>query len=89
MRKCWDDEAWQQYINWQKDKSNKYAVKRIHTLIEDIDRNGNKGIGKPEPLKHQYKGFWSRRISDEHRLVYKISVENKEIRIRLCEGHYE
>lgn len=59
---------------------------RINQLIADIARNGNVGIGKPEPLRHDFAGYWSRRITDEHRLVYKV-VEG-EIRIASCRNHY-
>ena len=60
---------------------------RINDLIKDIDRNYFKGIGKPEPLKHHRKGYWSRRITDEHRLIYKI--ENDKIIIASFYGHYD
>ena len=62
------------------------AVKKINELIRDIDRNGNEGIGKPEPLKHELEGFWSRRIDEVHRLVY--SIEGNEIFIASCKNHY-
>jgi toxin YoeB len=61
------------------------VLRRINDLLEDIQRNGNEGIGKPEPLKHGFQGYWSRRVTDEHRLVYKIS--NDEIRIAACRYH--
>ena len=63
------------------------AYLRINALITDIQRNGNEGIGKPEPLKHGFQGYWSRRITDEHRLVYKVIDD--EIRIAACRYHYE
>src|SRR6266536_1774677 len=72
------------YVLWQ--SQHRKVLKRINTLIKDVERNGNEGIGKPEPLKHGFHGYWSRRITDEHRLVYKIS-EN-EIRIAACRYHY-
>ena len=75
--------AWEQYTNWQ----DKKIVKRINDLIKDIERNGIlKGIGKPEPLKHR-KGC-SRRITDEHRLIYNIDT-NQNLIIYSCKGHYE
>ena len=79
------DEAWEEYVEWQiKDK--KIAIK-INELIKDINRNGlDKGIGKPEPLR--YRKAWSRRITDEHRLVYNFD-ENKNLIILSCKGHYE
>ena len=62
-------------------------IKRINELIQDIQRNGYEGIGKPEPLKHDFAGYWSRRINDEHRLVYRI--EDDQVRIVQCRYHYE
>ena len=74
------------FVNWASE--NKTIFKKIADLIKDIDRNGvNIGIGKPEPLKHNLAGYWSRRITDEHRLVYKI--ENEIIVIVQCKGHYK
>ncbi len=70
---------------WQ--QQDRKVLKRINTLITDIQRNGNEGIGKPEPLKHGFQGYWSRRITDEHRLVYKVIDD--EIRIAACRYHYE
>jgi toxin YoeB len=69
------------------DSADRQVLKRINTLITDIQRNGNEGIGKPESLKHGFQGYWSRRITDEHRLVYKIAED--EIRIAACRYHYE
>ena len=62
------------------------VLKRIDALLADIVRNGNEGIGKPEPLKHDFAGYWSRRITDEHRLVYKLAPG--EVRIAACRYHY-
>ena len=74
------------FVNWASE--NKTIFKKIADLIKDIDRNSvNIGIGKPEPLKHNLAGYWSRRITDEHRLVYKI--ENEIIVIAQCKGHYK
>ena len=61
--------------------------KRQNQLVEDIDRNGNEGLGKPEPLKHDLSGYWSRRINEEHRLVYRLT--DTEIIIVQCRSHYE
>ena len=66
--------AWDSYLYWQ--KTDKAIVKRINTLIKDIQRNPFEGIGKPEPLRHALSGFWSRRINDEHRIVYKVTEDN-------------
>jgi toxin YoeB len=74
MKKIFTDDAWDDYEYWLK-QNDKRIIKRIHTLIVDIDRNGHNGIGKPEPLKYELSGWWSRRITDEHRLVYRI-VDN-------------
>ena len=73
------------YVRWQ--AQDRKILKRINTLITDIQRNGNEGIGKPEPLKHGFQGYRSRRITDEHRLVYKIAAD--ESRIAACRYHYE
>ena len=80
MLLVWDENAWEDYLWWQ--AQDRRVLKRINTLIADIARNGNEGIGKPEALKHDFAGYWSRRITDEHRLVYKL-VED-EIRIAAC-----
>lgn len=63
------------------------SSRRVNQLIRDVIRNGNDGIGKPEPLKHGFQGYWSRRINDEHRLVYKVIDD--EVRIAACRYHYE
>ena len=84
MKKLWDDEAWEDYLYWQ--SQDKKTLKRINSLLKDIDRNGNEGIGKPEPLRYGLEGYWSRRIDEQNRLVYKI-VDN-EIRIAQCRTHY-
>jgi toxin YoeB len=77
--------AWEQYIEWQ--KIDKTMVKKINDLIQDIQRNGfSSGIGKPEPLKH--RKAWSRRINQEHRLIY-IGDELQNLLIIACKGHYE
>ena len=80
MKLVWDERAWDAYIWWQ--TQNRKVLKRISTLIADVSRTGNEGIGKPEPLKHGFHGYWSRRITDEQRLVYRIS--DQEIRIAAC-----
>ncbi len=80
----WDERAWEDYLWWQTE--DRKTLKRINSLIKDIARNGNEGIGKPEALKHGLAGYWSRRITAEHRLVYKIV--GKEIRIAACRYHY-
>lgn len=76
--------AWDDYLYWQ--KIDKKIVKKINSLIKEISRNPFKGEGKPEPLKHKYAGYWSRRINKEHRLVYKVT-ENAIV-IAACRYHY-
>lgn len=80
----WDEAAWEDYLWWQTE--DRKTLKRINLLIKDIIRNGNEGIGKPEALKHGLSDYWSRRITDEHRLVYKVVGD--EIRIAACRYHY-
>ena len=78
------DKAWQDYCYWQ--SQDKKTLKRINLLLQDINRNNFTGIGKPEPLKNELSGYWSRRIDDTNRLVYRIS--NEQIEIIQCKGHY-
>ena len=78
-------DAWQQYLAWQ--EQDKKTVKRINDLLRDIARGGYEGIGKPEPLKNELSGWWSRRINDKDRLVYRIQVDVCEI--LQCKGHYD
>lgn len=78
------DSAWEDYLYWQ--SIDKAIVKRVNELIKDIRRSPFQGIGKPEPLKHQLAGFWSRRIDREHRLVY--AVVDDAIVIAQCRYHY-
>ena len=84
MKLVWDPNAWEDYLWWQ--AQDRRVLKRINQLIRDVIRNGNEGIGKPEPLKHDFAGYWSRRITEEHRLVYKIAED--EIRIAACRYQY-
>ncbi len=76
--------AWDDYLFWQ--KTDKKILKRINLLIRDIQRHPHEGIGKPEPLKHGLSGYWSRRITDEHRIVYKF--DNDTIKIAQLRFHY-
>ena len=73
------------FLYWQ--KTDKKKIKKINDLLKDISRTPFDGIGKPEPLKHKYAGFWSRRIDDEHRLVYRFQED--EIQIVKCRHHYD
>ena len=84
MRIVFSEHAWEEYLSWQKTDRN--VVLRINTLIRDIQRTAFAGIGKPEPLKHALSGYWSRRITDEHRIVYK--VEDDAILIAQLRYHY-
>jgi toxin YoeB len=85
MDKIFTDKAWDDYQYWI--KNDKEKVKRINLLIKDIDRNPYEGIGKPEPLKANLKGYWSRRIDSEHRIVY--AVEKNQIVYIAFRFHYE
>lgn len=84
MQLLWEDRAWDEYLYWQ--KQDKKTLKRINTLINDIKRNPFDGIGKPEPLKENLSGFWSRRIDDKNRIVYY--EQDNIVYILACRGHY-
>jgi toxin YoeB len=80
----WAEKAWEDYLYWQ--QTEKKTLKRINVLIKDIKRQPFQGLGDPEPLKHNWSGYWSRRIDREHRLVYKVMDE--AIIIVQCRYHY-
>ena len=80
----WHQKAWDDYLYWQ--QNDKRVLKRVNALIKDIERNPFDGIGKPEQLKYEWSGFWSRRINDEHRLVY--TYQDGNIIIAQCRYHY-
>lgn len=82
MKLVWHETAWADCVWWQ--AQDRKILKRINALLLDITRNGNEGIGKPEPLRHGF--HWSRRISDEHRLIYRVAED--EVRIASCRYHY-
>ena len=84
MIKAWDDEAWGDYLHWQ--TQDRKTSRRINALLKDIDRNGYDGIGKPEPLRVNLSGWWSRRIDDSNRIVYRI--REGRIEIIQCGSHY-
>lgn len=89
MRYVWDADAWSDYLYWQ--VQDRRVLKRINELLRDIARGAaqdapHEGIGKPEALKHGLQGYWSRRVTDEHRLIYKVVGD--EIRIAACRFHY-
>ena len=81
----WHDAAWAEYLYWQ--TQDKKTLKRVNQLIKDIERNPFEGIGKPEPLKGNLSGFWSRRIDEHNRLVYRIVGDNCQI--AQCRGNYD
>ena len=84
MNKRFTENGWIDYVYWEKE--DKKTLKRINQLLEDIGRNGNIGIGKPEPLSGDLAGFWSRRINDRDRLIYRIRGD--DIDILACRYHY-
>lgn len=84
MKLTFSTAAWDQYLYWQ--STDKKVLKRINLLIKDIQREPYEGIGKPEPLKHGLAGYWSRRINDEHRIVYKY--QDDAILIAQLRYHY-
>ena len=85
MQKRFSDEAWEDYLYWQ--GQDKKTLKKINELIKDIDRGGFEGLGKPEPLTGNLSGFWSRRIDDSNRIVYRIG--DSKIEVVQCRGHYD
>jgi len=85
MKILFAPQAWEDYLHWQ--STDKKIVKRLNLLITDITRDPYDGIGKPEPLKHTLSGYWSRRITDEHRIVYR--VENDILKIVQARYHYD
>ena len=85
MKKIWDDKAWEDYLYWQ--MQDRKTLKRINALINDIKRNPFEGIGKPEPLKGNLNGYWSRRIDETNRIVY--FEQGGMIYVVACRGHYE
>ena len=84
MKVVFSERAWDDYLHWQ--KADRKIVHRINMLIGDIQRTPFQGIGKPEPLKHALAGYWSRRINDEHRIVYRIKGD--ELQIAQLRYHY-
>ena len=84
MRKIWSDDAWEDYLYWQ--SQDKKTLKKINRLLQDIDRNGYNSIGKPEALTGDLFGFWSVRIDEKNRIVFRI--RNNELEIWQCGSHY-
>jgi toxin YoeB len=85
MNKVWSDKAWEDYLYWQ--EQDKKTLRRINHILKDIDRNPYDGIGKPEPLKHEKQGYWSRRIDETNRLIYRV-IDN-HVEIAQCRAHYD
>ncbi|MGL4666794.1 MAG: Txe/YoeB family addiction module toxin [Saezia sp.] len=86
MIKLWTDRAWDDYFYWQ--SQDKKTLKRVNQVIRDIERNGYDGIGKPEPLRGDLSGWWSRRIDDSNRIVYRLRGDDT-MEISQCKGHYD
>ena len=82
---AFEDAGWEDYVFWQ--ANDKVLLRKVNQLIKDIQRDPFDGIGKPEPLKQNLSGYWSRRITEEHRIVYKM--EDDDIIIAQCRGHYD
>jgi toxin YoeB len=85
MIKSWSDDAWKDYMYWHQ-QNDKATIRKINNLIKSIDRAPFEGLGKPEALRNDLSGYWSRRITQEHRLVYRI--KDDEIQILSCRYHY-
>ena len=84
MRLIFSEQAWEDYLYWQ--KTDKKLLQRINGLIKEVSRTPYEGSGKPEPLKHALSGYWSRRINDEHRIVYKVA--DGDVLIAQLRYHY-
>jgi len=84
MQKLWHDRAWEDYVAWQ--GSDKKTLRKINRLLQSIERNGYASIGKPEPLKENWSGWWSVRIDAANRIVFRLNNGNLEI--AACRGHY-
>ncbi|WP_127842683.1 Txe/YoeB family addiction module toxin [Actinomyces wuliandei] len=86
MAVAWDNDAWEDYLWWQ--KQDRKTLRRINQLLRDIQRDATTGTGRPEPLRYNLAGYWSRRITSEHRLVYRVD-ERGDIHVLSCRYHYE
>lgn len=85
MNKVFSENAWNDFMEWiQEDRK---IARKIDALLKDIERNGHEGLGKPEPLRHDLAGYWSRHITVKDRLIY--SIDDKNIYIAACKGHYD
>lgn len=88
MKLLWSKTAWEDYLHWQ--DADRDTLRRINMLLRDIDRDPFRGIGKPEPLVGDLRGWWSRRIASDHRLVYRVTGRGEDQRIEViaCRYHY-
>jgi toxin YoeB len=88
VKRCFDQDAWADYVYWQ--ETDAKVLRKINELIKDCVRSPFKGLGKPEPLKGEYSGWWSRRIDDEHRMVYRVtgSGDAQSLEILQLRFHY-
>jgi toxin YoeB len=88
MKLLWSSAAWDDYLHWQ--SADRKILQSINDLIRDIERDPFRGLGKPEPLKYDLQGWWSRRITGEHRLVYRVSGKGLTLQIEIvaCRYHY-
>ncbi|OII63215.1 addiction module protein [Streptomyces sp. CC53] len=84
MKRVWDESAREDYVWWQ--VQDRKVLKRIDTPPRDVARSGDEGMGTPEPLRHGFHGYWSRRVTDEHRLVH--TVVDDEVRVAACRYHH-
>jgi len=85
MNKIFSEVAWDDFMEWVRE--DRKTARKINNLLKDIERNGHEGIGKPEPLRHNMSGYWSRRITDKDRLIYRF--DDTAIYIAACKGHYD
>ncbi|MBQ1335690.1 MAG: Txe/YoeB family addiction module toxin [Selenomonadaceae bacterium] len=85
MNRLFSEHAWKDIMEWMRE--DRKVVRRIDALLNDIERNGHEGMGKPEPLRYELSGYWSRRITEKDRLIYKF--DETTIYIAACKGHYD
>ena len=85
MHLSFTEAGWNEYFDWETEDPK--TIKRINILIKDIEREGYRGVGKPEPLKGEYRGWWSRRIDEKNRIVYRLQGKDT-VEIAHCKGHY-
>jgi toxin YoeB len=86
MRLLWTEQAWEDHLHWQ--TTDGKVLEKVNTLLKDTQRNPTAGLGKPEPLKHALAGWWSRRITGEHRLVYRVSGKSHEQVLEIAQCRY-